>query len=81
MTHVLRERFDRREAPRFARLFAQLQRIADPPPRGRPHLVAAQAIRVGEGVRLQLLVKAQQQTSEHRTHGTLLSVITTNHLN
>ena len=87
MTHVLRERFDRRGDPRFARLFAQPQRIANPPPRGRPRLVAAHAIRVGEGVRLHLLVKAQlvfqipielmpleeeQQTSEHRTHGTLL---------
>ena len=91
VTHVLRERFDRREDPRFARLFAQPQRIANPPPRGRPRLVAAHAIRVGEGVRLHLLVKAQlvfqipielippeeeQQTSEHRTHGTLLRVRT-----
>src|SRR5439155_3883747 len=91
VTHVLRERFDRRERPRFSRLFAQPQRVANPPPRGRPRLVAAQAIRVAEGVRLQLLVKAQlvvqipielipleekQQTSEHRTHGTLLSVRT-----
>ncbi len=75
MTRVLRDRFDRREGPRFT----------------RPRLVAAHAIRVGEGVRLQLLVKAQlvfhisielisleeeQQSSEHRTHGTLLSVRT-----
>ena len=59
MTHVLRERFDGREGPRVARLFAQPQRIANPPPRGRPRLVAAHAIRVGEGVRLHLLVKAQ----------------------
>jgi hypothetical protein len=27
LAQVLRERFDRREGPRFARLFAQLQRI------------------------------------------------------
>jgi hypothetical protein len=87
VTHILGEALDPHEGPRFARLFAQLQRIANPPPRGRPRLVAAQAIRVGEGVRLHLLVKTQlvfqipielippeeeQQTSEHRTHGTLL---------
>ena len=36
VTHVLRERFHRREGPRFARLFPQPQRIANPPPRGRP---------------------------------------------
>jgi hypothetical protein len=58
VTHILRERFDRHEAPRFARLFAQPQRIANPPPRGRPRLVVAQAIRVGEGVGLHLLVNA-----------------------
>jgi hypothetical protein len=59
VTHVLRERFDRHEGPRLARLFAQPQRIADPPPRSRPRLVAAHALGVGEGVRLHLLVRAQ----------------------
>src|SRR5205823_14477465 len=82
---------ERSDDPRFARRFAQPHPIANPPPRGRPLLVAAHAIRVGQDVRLQLLVKAQlvlqipielipleeeQQTSEHRPHGTLLSVRT-----
>jgi hypothetical protein len=91
VTRVLRERFCRREHPRFARLFAQPQRIANPPSRRRPRLVATHALRVGEGARLHVLVKAQlvfqipielipledeQQTSEHRTQGTLLRVRT-----
>src|SRR5262249_43588203 len=92
VTHVLRERLDGCKAPRFARLFAQPQRIANPPPRGRARLAVAQALCVGQGVGLHLLVKAQlifeipielippeekQQTSEHRTHGTLQTVRTT----
>src|SRR6185295_13516887 len=59
MTYVLRERFNRREGPRFARLVAQAECIAKPPPRRRPRVLRAQAIRVGKGARLHLLVKAQ----------------------
>ena len=52
MTHVLRERFGRRERPRFARLFAQPQRIAKPLSRGRPCLVAlTSAQQTEKGVR------------------------------
>jgi hypothetical protein len=86
LAHILRERFDGREGPRLARLFAEPQPIANPPPRCRPRLVAAHAIRVGEGVRLHLFVETQlvfqipielippeeeQQTSEHSTHRNL----------
>src|SRR5204863_7341431 len=85
---VLGERVDCEEHPWLPGLLAQPQRVANPPPRGRPRLGAAAAIRVGESLRLHLLVKLQfvvqiaielvppeeeQHTSEHGTHGTLLA--------
>jgi hypothetical protein len=58
MAHVLRERLDRPEQPRVARLFAQAQRIAKLAACGKPRVVAGHVF-VDERLRLQVLVEAQ----------------------